>query len=73
MFCSCGQQNLVNLIGGSVNKYEEFILEREKKSQENKLLSCVSVLLVSTKTLMQEKTCFGSLFSLASNKIVKVL
>ena len=40
MFCSCGQQNLVNLIGGSVNKYQEFVLGREKKSQENKILLC---------------------------------
>ena len=37
---------------------------KRKKSQENELLSCVSVLLVSTKTLTQKKSLFWfSLFT----------
>jgi len=55
MICYCGQQNLVNLIGCTLNKCQEFVLGREKKRQENKLLSCLSVLLVSTETVIQEE------------------
>jgi len=73
IFDKCGSQNLVNLIGGNVNKYQVLFWKREKKHQQIELLSFVSVLMVSTKAFTKEKSlfcfCHFSPFAIASNQI----